>query len=79
MDKTKVFDVEEINDELIRKTLNEVIEVLKERSYNPINQIVGYLMSGDPGYISNHNEARTRLIKYSRADILKVLIKDFIK
>ena len=63
---------------LIKETLKEVVEVLKERGYNPINQLVGYLMSGDPGYISNHKEARNRLIKFERDKILEILVKDFI-
>ena len=75
---THLFDVEEINEAVVDVTLNEVYDALLERGYNPINQLVGYLMSGDPGYISNHKEARNRLIKFERDKILEILVKDFI-
>ena len=51
--KTYLFDVDKIDDALVKDTLEEVFDILKERGYNPVNQLVGYLMSGDPGYISN--------------------------
>ena len=78
MDETKIYDSEEFVDANIIKTLKEVIEVLGERGYNPINQIVGYLMSGDPGYISSHKEARNKITKFDRNKILEVLVKYFI-
>lgn len=78
MDETKIYDSEEFVDANIIKTLKEVIEVLEERGYNPINQIVGYLMSGDPGYISSHKEARNKITKFDRNKILEVLLKYFI-
>ena len=78
MDETKIYDSEEFVDANIIKTLKEVIEVLEERGYNPINQIVGYLMTGDPGYISSHKEARNKITKFDRNKILEVLVKYFI-
>lgn len=78
MDETKIYDSEEFVDANIIKILKEVIEVLEERGYNPINQIVGYLMSGDPGYISSHKEARNKITKFDRNKILEVLVKYFI-
>lgn len=78
MDETKIYDSEEFVDANIIKTLKEVIEILEERGYNPINQIVGYLMSGDPGYISSHKEARNKITKFDRNKILEVLVKYFI-
>ncbi len=78
MSETKVYNTQKFEDALIKETLKEVVEILKERGYNPINQLVGYLMSGDPGYISNHKEARNRLIKFERDKILEILVKDFI-
>lgn len=78
MSETKVYNTQKFEDSLIKETLKEVVEILKERGYNPINQLVGYLMSGDPGYISNHKEARNRLIKFERDKILEILVKDFI-
>ena len=78
MGETKVYNSKQFEEALISDTIKEVVVILKERGYNPINQIVGYLMSGDPGYISNHKEARNRLTKLDRDKILSVLIKDFI-
>lgn len=78
MEETKVYNTEDFIDADIIITLKEVIEVLEERGYNPINQIVGYLMSGDPGYISSHKEARNKITKFERNKILEVLVKYFI-
>ncbi len=78
MKKTKVYDTEQFQDALIEQTIREVIEILDDRGYNPINQIVGYLMSGDPGYISSHKEARNKLTKFDRTKILEVLVSKFI-
>lgn len=75
---TVLFDVDELNEANIKKTLIEVFDALEERRYNPINQIVGYLMSGDPGYISSHNEARTKISKLDRSKILEVMVKSYI-
>lgn len=79
MDETKVYDAEEFIDENISETLKEIFFNLEERGYNPINQIVGYLMSGDPGYISNHKESRNKILKFDRTKIIEVLLKEFIK
>ena len=64
MEETKVYKTSEFSNALIAETLKEVIEILEERGYNPINQIVGYLMSGDPGYISSHKEARNKILQF---------------
>ena len=77
MEETKIYSTEEFNDALIAETLKDVIVSLEERGYNPINQIVGYLMSGDPGYISNHKGARTKITKFERTKILEILLKKF--
>ncbi len=79
MDKTKVYDSEIIQDALIEETIKEVIEILEDRGYNPVNQIVGYLMSGDPGYISSHKEARNKITKFDRTKILECLIRNYQK
>lgn len=79
MGETKIYSAEEFNDAIIAQTLKEVVEILEERGYNPINQIVGYLMSGDPGYISSHKEARSKITKYDRAKLTEVILKNFIK
>lgn len=79
MEETKVYDTEQFIDENISETLKEIVENLEERGYSPINQIVGYLMSGDPGYISNHKESRNKILKFDRTKIIEVLLKEFIK
>lgn len=76
MDETKIYNTEEFQDALAVETLKEVIQVLEERGYNPINQIVGYLMSGDPGYITSYKGARTLLTSFDRSKILEVLLKN---
>ena len=75
---TYLFNVEEINDALVKQTIKEVYESLEERGYNPVNQLVGYLMSGDPGYISNHKEARNKISMIDRSKILEILIKEYL-
>jgi len=76
--QTKIYNSSEFQDALIEQTIKEVVEILEERGYNPINQIVGYLMSGDPGYISSHKEARNKLTKFDRTSILEVLVKKYV-
>ena len=78
-EKTKIYNAEDFDDALIAQTLKDVVEILEERGYNPINQIVGYLMSGDPGYISSHKEARNKITKIDRAKLIEVILKNFIK
>ena len=77
--KTTLFDVSEVKSELVVETLNEVYESLQERGYNPINQIVGYLISGDPGYISSHKEARNKLTKLDRSEIVEILLEYYME
>ncbi len=78
MEETKIYNAEDFQDAIVVDTLKEVIAVLEERGYNPINQIVGYLMSGDPGYISNHKGVRTKITKFDRTKLLEILVKNFI-
>lgn len=79
LDKTSLFDVNEFKIADITQTLNEVYEALQEKGYNPINQIVGYLISGDPGYISSYKDARSKIILLERSEIVSVLLKDYLK
>ena len=75
---TKIFDSDEFNNKYISDVIRDVSEILEERGYDPINQIVGYLISGDPGYISNHKEARNKIIEFDRAKLLEVLLENFL-
>ena len=79
MEETKIFTTDEIKKSLIEETIKEVIEILDERGYNAKNQLIGYLISGDPGYISSHKEARNKITKFDRITILEVLVDNFIK
>lgn len=78
-EKTSLFNVKDIDTELTRVTLNEVYEALEERGYNPANQIVGYLISGDPGYISSYKDARSKIQEIDRAKIVEILLNEFQK
>ena len=78
-EQTSLFDIKELDTKLVRTTLNEVFESLNERGYNPTNQIVGYLISGDPGYISSYKDARTKIQEIDRAKIVEILLSEFQK
>lgn len=79
MEETKIYSNGELADQIVEKTIEEVVTALRARGYDPINQIVGYLMSGDPGYISNYKEARNKITSIERTRILEVLVKNYIK
>jgi uncharacterized protein (UPF0297 family) len=76
---TCIFDVDTLKAENISMTLKDVFKSLEERGYNPINQIVGYLISGDPGYISNYKDARNKIQNIDRAKIVEILLTEFQK
>lgn len=78
-EQTSLFDIKELDTELTRVTLKEVCESLEERGYNPTNQIVGYLISGDPGYISSYKDARNKIQEIDRAKIVEILLLEFQK
>ena len=78
-DKTTTVNTKKVVDENTRNTLREVCTDLEERGYNPTKQIVAYLVSGDPGYISSYKECRNRILKFNREDILEIMLVDFIK
>ena len=76
-DKTNLFNVKDINSELVRGIIDDVYNALEERGYNPTNQIVGYLISGDPGYISSYKGAREKIQEIDRAKIVEILVSEF--
>ncbi|MDD4187369.1 MAG: IreB family regulatory phosphoprotein [Bacilli bacterium] len=78
LEKTSLFNIEEIEDTLIKKTLEDVYLALEEKGYNPVNQLVGYLTSGDPGYISSYKGARVKISEYDRSKILIAILKDYL-
>ena len=73
--KFKVFD----HSTEIRETLSAVYNALIVKGYNPINQIVGYILSEDPTYITNHNSARSLICKIDRDELLQVLVKSYLE
>ena len=79
MEKTRVYKKQEIHDRLVEKTLIEVIAILESKGYNPINQISGYLMSGDLGYITSYKNARGKISEFERHEILDVLLRKYVK
>ncbi len=76
---TFLFDVSDIDDVLVEQIIKEVYDALEEKGYNPINQIVGYLISGDPGYISTYKESRKKISKLERTQIVEVLLRNYMK
>ena len=78
-DKTSLYDLSKIKEGLVLLTLQEIYEALEERGYNAINQIVGYLLSNDPGYISSYKDARKKMLSLDRATVIAILLKGFLK
>ena len=79
MESTKIFAQNDLTDAYALAVLKDVIETLEKRGYNPINQIVGYLMSGDLGYITSFEDARGKISSVERSKILEVLLKEIKK
>ncbi|NLU11403.1 MAG: IreB family regulatory phosphoprotein [Tepidanaerobacter acetatoxydans] len=79
MDETVKFKVDKEIDIDVQTILKEVCKALEEKGYNPINQIVGYLLSGDPAYITSHNNARNLIRKLERDELLEELLKSYIE
>ena len=78
-DKTMNFTVERDKSIKAREILKKVYNALQEKGYNPINQIVGYIISGDLGYISSYKEARNKIAKIDRTVLVEVLLKNYLK
>ena len=77
-DKTMSFEVERDRNVKAKEILKEVHEALVEKGYNPINQIVGYILSGDPTYITSHKGARNLIRKIERDELLEKMVKEYI-
>jgi len=75
---TRKFNTAEDKDEQIHHILVSVYEALKEKGYDPINQIVGYILSEDPTYITNYKSARTLICKIDRDELLQVLVRRYL-
>ena len=77
-DKTMDYRVEKDKNIKAREILKKVYKALQEKGYNPINQIVGYILSGDPTYITSHNDARNLIRQIERDEFLEKMVKNYI-
>ena len=78
-DETVRFNLDDSNKKEISETLKDVYVSLNEKGYNPINQIVGYVLSGDPAYVPRYNNARNQIRKYERDEIVEELVRYYLK
>ncbi|MDR0820960.1 MAG: IreB family regulatory phosphoprotein [Oscillospiraceae bacterium] len=78
MDKTVMFSFPEDKEREVRDTVRTVYEALREKGYNPINQLVGYLVTEDPTYITTYNNARSLIRRIDRDEFLQILVKNYL-
>jgi uncharacterized protein (UPF0297 family) len=76
--QTQYFKVEKDNAIGVKEILSQVYEALSEKGYNPVNQIVGYIMSGDPTFITSHKNARSLIMRVERDELVEELLKEYI-
>lgn len=76
--RTVKFTVPSDDKESMRRILRSVYEALTEKGYNPVNQIVGYLLTEDPTYITNYNNARSMICKIDRDELMQVLVREYL-
>jgi UPF0297 protein cphy_2298 len=76
---TQFFKVQKDQEYQVTDVIASVYEALMEKGYNPVSQIVGYVMSGDPTYITSHNGARSLIMRVERDEIIEVLLEEYIK
>ena len=79
MDKTSLFKLSDIENAYVSKTLIEVYRSLESRGYNPTSQIIGYLITGDPGYITSYERARDKMTNLDREKVLEIILKDYMR
>ena len=77
--KTIQFSIKDEHEEEMRQTMLTVYNALREKGYNPISQIVGYILSEDPTYITTHNNARSLIRRLDRDELLQVLVEDYLR
>ena len=78
-DSTIQFNIHKEPEEEMRKILREVYQALDEKGYNPISQMVGYILSEDPTYITTHNNARSLVRRIDRDELLQILVRNYLK
>ncbi|MBQ1902030.1 MAG: IreB family regulatory phosphoprotein [Lachnospiraceae bacterium] len=79
LSNTQYFKVEKENQTSIKEIVHQVYDALSEKGYNPVNQIVGYIMSGDPTFITSHKNARSLIMKVERDELVEELLTEYIK
>ena len=77
-DKTITFSITEEREKEMQRILHTVYDALREKGYNPINQIVGYILSEDPTYITVHNNTRSLIRHIDRDELMQVLVKNYL-
>lgn len=75
---TAVFSIHDDKDQQIKQVMMQVYSALEEKGYNPVNQLVGYILSEDPTYITTHNGARSLIRKVDRDDLLQALLRSYL-
>lgn len=78
-DQTMTFSVRDDKEKEMKKTLMVIYDALREKGYNPINQIVGYILSEDPTYITTYNNARSLIRHIDRDELLQALVKSYLQ
>lgn len=78
VNNTQYFKVQKDTEAFVQDVIHKVYTALTEKGYNPVNQIVGYVMSGDPTYITSHNGARSLIMKVERDEIIEELLRYYI-
>lgn len=77
-DRTMTFSIKDEKENEMKNIIMTVYDALKEKGYNPINQIVGYILSEDPTYITNHKNARSLIRKIDRDELLQALVREYL-
>jgi uncharacterized protein (UPF0297 family) len=78
MDKTMTFSVKDEKEVEMKRILTTVYDALRQKGYNPVNQIVGYILSEDPTYITTHNNARSLIRHVDRDELLQAMVKSYL-
>jgi uncharacterized protein (UPF0297 family) len=78
LNNTQYFTVDKEPELQVKDVLKVVYQALSEKGYNPVNQIVGYIMSGDPTYITSHNNARSLIMKVERDELVEEILRSYI-
>ena len=79
LSNTQYFRMNQENEVGVKEILDSVYNAMMEKGYNPVNQIVGYIMSGDPTYITSHKNARSMIMKVERDELVEELLREYIK